>query len=177
MPAILTGSDLTAWRDRLDWTVVHAAAELRIQPTSLRNLEAGRKAASGPLLRLAELLETLHTSPTSAPEPTPRPARRRKPKPEVLAPADAYHAAVSRARVGPLSPEAHRLLRAEVERQRRIGPWDPEPAGIRRERERAWEAVTEHAGSLWLAASVIALSMPRYGVARRGREPLVSQLR
>ncbi len=159
MPTTMTtGADLGPWRHRLGWSVATAAAELRIQLTSLRNLEAGRKAASGPLLRLAELLELQHAVPTSAPAPTQRPTRRRKP---VLTVNEAYQAALAKARLGSLSPEAASLLRTEVDRQRRIGPWDPEPYSARRARERAWEAVTMHAGALWLSASVIALSMPR----------------
>ncbi len=158
MPAtLLSGADLGPWRVLLGWSVTRAATELRIQPTSLRNLESGRKSASATLLRLAELLEHQHAAPTPAPAPTVRPARKRKP---LLTADEAYEAAVSRARLGPLSPEAARVLRTEVDRQR-ARPWDPEPYRARQERERAWEAVTVHAGALWLSASLIALSMPR----------------
>ena len=166
MPDLLTtGIDLYAWRARLGLSVVGGAAELRIQPTSLRNLEAGRKAASPTLLRLADLLELQHAAPAPAPSPAPappvRPARRRKPKPVPLTVEESYAAALAKARLGSLSPEAASLLRAEVDRQRRVGTWDPEPYSARQAREKAWETVTTHAGSLWLSASVIALSMPR----------------
>ncbi len=158
---LTTGADLSVWRHRLGWSVAGAAAELRVQPASLRNLESKRKRASDTLLRLAELLEERHAVPTPAPAPPARPARRRKPKPLPMTVEESYAAALAKARLGSLSPEAASMLRAEVDRQRRVGTWDPEPYRARQAREAAWQAVTEHAGSLWLSASVISLSMPR----------------
>ena len=166
MPDLLTtGIDLYAWRARLGLSVVGGAADLRIQPTSLRNIEAGRKAASATLLRLAELLELQHAAPIPAPASVQRPVRMRKPKPEY---ADAFKAAIAKARVTGLSAEAVCLLRTEVDRQRAGGsryPADAVASGedmeARRTREAAWRTAVGCDGPLYLVASAVAHVLSR----------------
>lgn len=147
---VSTGADLGPWRGRLGWSVPRAADELRILAPSLRNLESGRKTASGALLRLAEALEQLECAPapvamTEVSRTASRKPRARKPTP--LVPSDPFEAAVRRAGIRHLSEEALSLLRAAVERRlagycggRHGMPAVGEDLVVWRQRQAAWHA-------------------------------------
>jgi transcriptional regulator with XRE-family HTH domain len=76
MPQIIkSGADIKEWRHRLGLTQAQAAAELRVKPQSVKNLECGYTKASPTLLRLAELLEQLSAVRNATTEPEPEPDR------------------------------------------------------------------------------------------------------
>lgn len=163
MPAApATGPDLRAWRLRLGWTQARAAAELRILVPSLRNLESGRREASGTLLRLAELLEQLHgpaavaPSPEAAPRPPAEDAADRLVR-EVAVVVDDLGLAVA--------PDAVPLLAAEVGRLRRLRPGPRSPVIdvdaelVRAAREHAWRAAAGPGAPGLAEAAALVLGM------------------
>lgn len=162
---LTTAADLSAWRTRLGWSLPQAAAELRLQTASLRNLEAGRKVASPGLLRLAELLEHQHAAPTQAPAPPKRTRAKRIPKPvPTITYSDPLAAAVAVPRIGlpMLSTEGLDLLRTEVERLHAGGtrgydgnPGAGEDIDAWRDRQEAWRAASGSKAPLTKIAALL----------------------